>query len=296
MKSPQIIYADGVVTTSNSDDAVVLSSRESDSVLKRDVNLSAFRSVWGHWYPDSYREIRLNLHIAGEDVLEGDTDHEPEFLEFARRIAKRQGSLSGDIGIFLFSFSAAHVHLRSLLREYARLTSVIGPKIPFDHSPVCSIDYPECYAHFDSCLASLRSFADSTRFLVWRLLARGKGVPRNLRTLAGADLPDKLAHVVRRYLDSSIEDLSEYRDNAIHYAPPGAHMSPWLLLSKNVIHAQVWLPENPGARSLKRFKYGQKDAYRYAKSLLEQSYEFCNELFPILDDLHRRRLRERKKR
>jgi hypothetical protein len=291
----RIIFADGVVASGREPNERVLSCRPCDRVLVGDSSLSAFKSVWGEWYHSAYREIRLCLTINGRPALEGEKHVEPSFFEFARKIARRRRALSADVGVLFFNFAAAHVHLRSLLRTYAWLTSVIGPQIPFDHSPVCSIEYPEAYAQFDACLSALRSFADSTRFVIWRVLDRPKGLPRNLRTLASADLPQELSQVLQNYLGKSINDLTEYRDNSVHYAPPGAHMAPMLLLSKAVIHAQVWLPRNPDARSLKRFRYDQKDAFAYARSLLEQTYAFCDELFPVLDEHQRRQLRERRR-
>lgn len=296
MEEPRIIFADGVVASDRNDEARILSCRSGDVVALRDAKLSAFNSVWGEWHHDNvYREIRLCLTIAGSEILEGEKDSEPAFFEFARKIARRRRMLSTDIGVLFFNFAAAHVHLRTLLHTYARLTSAIGPQLLFDHSPVCSIDYPEAYAAFDACLSSLRSFADSSRFIIWRALGRAKGMPRNLRSLASADMPHALAQVIQNYLDATINDLTEYRDNSIHYAPPGAHMAPTLLWSQGVIHAQVWLPSNPDARSLKRFRYHQKDAYAYARSLLEQSYDFCNDLFPVLDELQRKQIRERRR-
>ncbi|MGD1930598.1 MAG: hypothetical protein ACFB12_16970 [Leptolyngbyaceae cyanobacterium] len=295
MDEPRIIYADGVVASGRKDDARILSCRSGDVITASDANISAFNNIWGEWHRgNTYREIRLCLTIAGRQVLEGEKDFKPTFFEFARKIARRRRVLSADISVLFFNFAAAHAHLRTLLHTYARLTSAIGPQIPFDHSPVCSLEYPEAYAHFDACLFALRSFADSSRFIIWRALARKKGIPRNLRTLASANLPYELSQVIQNYLDSSLNDLTEYRDNSIHYAPPGAHMAPTLLWSKGVIHAQVWLPYNPSARSLKRFRYWQKDAFAYARSLLEQSYEFCDDLFPVLDELQRQQIREKR--
>ena len=296
MDEPRIIFADGVVASGRNDDARILSCHSGDDITVRDAKLSAFNTIWGEWHQENaYREIRLCLTIGGRQILEGEKDSEPACFEFARRIARRGRAFSADIGVLFFNFAAAHAHLRTLLHTYARLTCAIGPQIPFDHSPVCSLEYPEAYAQFDACLTALRSFADSSRFIIWRALGRTKGIPRNLRTLASANLPDELSQVIQNYLDASIDDLTEYRDNSIHYAPPGANMAPTLLWSKGVIHAQVWLPYNPDARSLKKFRYHQKDAYAYARSLLEQSYEFCNELFPVLDDLQRKQIRERRR-
>ncbi|HCS55481.1 hypothetical protein [Rubinisphaera sp.] len=296
MDEPRIIFADGVVSTGRNVDARILSCRSGDEIVIGDTKLSAFKKIWGEWHQNNaYREIRLCLNIAGQQVLEGEKDSEPAFFEFARRIARRRKSLSADIGVLFFNFAAAHAHLRVLLYTYARLTSTIGPQIKFEHSPVISLQYPEAYAHFDACIFALRSFADSSRFIIWRALGRGKSIPRNLRTLVSANLPEELSQVIRNYLDMSINDLTEYRDNSIHYAPPGAHMSPTLLWSKGVIHAQVWLPYNPSARSLKKFRYRQKDAFAFARSLLEQSYDFCDELFPVLDELQRKQIREKRK-
>jgi hypothetical protein len=295
VSSPRIIFADGVVASGRNRDDHVLSCRPSDRIMIGDSSLSAFSSIWGEWHQNGYREVRLYLTLNGRQILEGENGSEPLFFEVARRIARRRRSLSADIGVLFFNFAAAHAHLRSLLHTYAWLTSVIGPQMPFDQSPVCSIDYPEAYAHFDACLSALRSFGDSTRFIIWRILGRSKGIPRNLRALSSADLPQELSQVLQKYLDSCISDLTEYRDNAVHYAPPGAHMAPWLLWSKAVIHAQVWLPRNPDVRSLKHFKYDQKDAFKYARGLLEQSYAFCDELFPVLDECQRRQLREKRR-
>ena len=296
MKEPRIIFASGVVTSGRNDEARVLSCRHGDVVAIRDAKISAFNSVWGEWHHrNAYREIRLSLTIYGRQIMEGEKDSEPMFFEFARKIARRRQMLSADIGVLFFNFAAAHAHLRTLLHIYARLTTAIGPELPFERSPVCTIRYPEAYAAFDACLASLRSFAYSSRFIIWRVLGRAKGLPRNLRSLACADLPHELSQVIQNYLDASIDDLTEYRDNSIHYAPPGAHMAPMLLWSRNVIHAQVWLPHNPDARSLKRFRYDQKDAFVYARSLLEQSYQFCDELLPVLDEFHRKHIREKRR-
>jgi hypothetical protein len=296
MNKPRIIFADGVVASGSDDDARILSCRNGDVITIRDVKLSAINTIWGEWHHENaYREIRLFLTVGGRQILEGEKDSEPAFFKFARKIAHRRKALSTDIGILFFNFAAAHVHLRSLLHIYARLTYLIGPPIPFEHSPVYSIKYPEAYAQFDACLTALRSFADSSRFIIWRMLRRTQGIPRNLRTLVSANLPEELSKIIQKYLDTSINDLTEYRDNAIHYAPPGAHMAPTLLWSKGVIHAQVWLPYNPNERSLKRFRYQQKDAFTYARSLLEQSYEFCDELFPVLDELQRKQIREKQR-
>lgn len=292
----RIIFADGVVASGREDDARILSCRSGDIITVGDVALSALNNVWGEWhYENVYREIRLCLTIAGREVLEGEKDSEPTFFEFARKLARRRRALSADIGVLFFNFAAAHAHLRTLLHTYVRLSSAIGPQIPFDLSPVCSLKYPEAYAQFDACLSALRSFADSSRFIIWRVLGREEGIPRNLRTLASTSLPYGLSQVIQNYLDASINDLADYRDNSVHYAPPGAHMAPTLLWSKGVIHAQVWLPCNPGARSLKRFRYRQKDAFAYARSLLEQSYEFCENLFPVLDELQRKEIREKRR-
>lgn len=297
MGTQYTIYADGVVTTENGDDACVLSSPKANPARKGDYNLCAYRTIWGKWYPDAFRDIRLNLLINGQEILEGDCDRNPAFIELARKIVKRRRSLSGYIQIALFNFSAAHAHLRTLLREYVRLTTVAGPEIPFDTSPVVSIPFPECYVSLDAFMVSMRAYADSLRFLIWAVLGRKTGIPRNLRKLARAQLPVKLTNVITQYVDSSLSDLSEYRDNAVHYAPPGSHMLPLLLLSHGVVHAQVWLPENPEARSLKGFKYLQRDAFTYARELLGQAHDFSNELFPILDQVHREDLRlARKKR
>jgi hypothetical protein len=294
MDEPRIIFADGVVAAGREDDARILSCRSGDVVTVGDAKVSALSSVWGEWHQGNiYREIRLCLTIGGRPTLEGERDFEPGFFEFARKIARRRRSSSAAIGILFFNFAAAHVHLRTLLHTYARLTSAIGPQVSFGHSPVCSLEYPEAYAQFDACLSALRSFGDSSRFIIWRALGRKKGIPRNLRSLVSANLPSQLSHVIKNYVDSSADDLTEYRDNSVHYAPPGAHMAPWLLWSKGVIHAQVWLPYNPNARSLKRFRYRQKDAFAYARSLLERSYDFCDGLFPVLDELQRKQIREK---
>lgn len=172
MDEHRIIFADGVVAAGRKGEDIILSCRSGDVIAVRDAGLSALNSVWGEWHKENaYREIRLCLTIAGRQILEGDKDSEPAFFEFARKIARRRRSLSADIGVFFFNFAAAHAHLRTLLHTYARLTSVIGPQIPFDHSPVCSLEYPEAYAQFDACLSALRSFADSSRFIIWRLLS-----------------------------------------------------------------------------------------------------------------------------
>lgn len=291
---PRTIFADGVVASGCALGERVLSCRPSDRILVGDSLLSAFKSIWGEWYQSTYREIRLCLTVSGREIPEGEKGTEPLFFQFARKIARRRRALSADMGVLFFNFAAAHVHLRSLLHTYAWLTSVIGPQISFKHSPVCSIEYPEAYAQFDACLSALRSFADSTRFIIWRTLDRSGGLPRNLRTLASADLPEEVSSVLRNYIDGCVNDLTGYRDNSVHYAPPGAHMAPMLLLSGGVIHAQVWLPRNPDARSLKRFRYDQKDAFKYARSLLQQTYTFCDELFPVLDKCQRRQLREKR--
>lgn len=296
MQQPNLVYADGVVTTGEDEGALVLSARRGDCVRKGDFSLSAYATLWGHWQPEAFRDVRLYLCIGGQRVLEGSPGCEPSFLPVARRIAKRRRSLSGPLGIAFFNFSSVHVHLRAMLREYVRLTTVAGPEIPFHASPVVSLDAPECYAAFDAFMNALKSFADSLRFILWRILERDRGVPRSLRRLADAPLPEQLREIIGRYVDGHLAEVAEYRDNSVHYAPPGAHMAPCLLLSHNVIHAQVWLPQNPEARSLKGFRYRQKDAFTYARSLLGRTYEFCDELFPALDQVQRERIRAARKR
>jgi hypothetical protein len=295
MKAYRIIYEDGVVTSGQDADSPVLSTRCSDNVRKGDFALSAYRSIWGHWYPDAFRDIRLNIPINGQEILEGNSDTKPAFLELAKKMTRRRRSLYGHMGIAFFNFSAGHVHLRALLREYVRLTTVVGPEIPFDRSPVVTLSFPECYAVLDAFMVSIKAYADSLRFLVWTILGSKQGTPRNLASLVKSHVPEELRCVIVRYVDGPLAELSGYRDNAVHYAPPGAHMSPCLLLSHDVIHAQVWLPENPVARSLKGFRYCQRDAFTYARSLLGSAYDFSNELFPILDTLQREKLRVARK-
>lgn len=72
-------------------------------------------------------------------------------------------------------------------------------------------------------------------------------------------------------------------------------MAPYLLHSHNVIHAQVWLPYNPGARSLKQFKYEQKDVFSYARSILETVNYFNNVLLTALDSIYRERIGKKHK-
>lgn len=296
MDASRVIFADGVVATGREGDSRILSCRSGDVFTVGDTRISALNTIWGEWYQENaYREIRLCLTIGGRQTLEGERDSEPAFFEFARKIARRRRSLSADIGVLFFHFAAAHVHLRMLLRTYARLTSAIGPQLCFDKTPVVSLEFPEAYAQFDACISALKSFADASRFIIWRALGRSEGIPRNLRTLASSGLPRELSRVLQNYMDTSVNVLSEYRDNSIHYAPPGANNGPWLLFSSGVIHAQVWLPYNPNARSLRRFRYRQKDAFTYARTLLEQSYEFCDHLFPVLDESHRTQEREKRR-
>ena len=290
------IFQDGVVTDAPKNGAtVVLSVRQGDSV-RIDTAAASIRSLWGEWRSGAANEIRLQLLVNSQDVLEGDPDFAPSFFRIAEQLTKRQTSLRSDVSVMFYNLEAAQVHLRNLLRSYAILTSVIGPTVQFTGAaPVFRMRYGECHIYFDASLTALRSFADSARFLIWRVLDRGQHLPRSLGKLVKADLPQPIAECVQKYLDNTVDELSEYRDNAVHYSPPGARDGALLLWSKGIIHAQVWLPINPSARSLKRFTYEQRDAYPYAKAFLERSYEFCEDLFPALDAAQRERLRARRK-
>lgn len=295
MSDCRIIYADGVVAAGESDSDLILSVRKTDTVAKGDFALSSFNKKWGNWYPADFRDIRLYYQIDGRTCLEGDSTYEPVYLAAVRRIARRRRKLLNGLGIAFFHLSSAEVHLRALLREYIRLTTVVGPEINFDTSPVISLALPECYCAFDACMTSLKSFSDSLRFIIWGILEPKTSLPRSLSSLIKTPLPSELHAIIDRYVGAHLAEISGYRDNSIHYAPPGTHMSPYLLLSHNVIHAQVWLPNNPEARSLKHFKYKQKDAFTYARMLLETVHEFNNKLFTVLDSIHRERMGSKRK-
>ncbi len=295
MSEYRIIYADGVVATGEDDSDMILSVRKTDAVAKGDFALSAFKQKWGHWYPTAFRDIRLFYQVDGQTHLEGESNYEPVYLAAARRIARRRKKLSGGLGIAFFHLSSAEVHLRSLLREYVKLTTVVGPEITFDTSPVVSLSMPECYCAFDAFMTSLKSFSDSLRFIIWGILEPKTSIPRSLNNLVKTPLPSELHAIIDRYVSTHLAEVAGYRDNSVHYAPPGTHMAPYLLHSHDVIHAQVWLPHNPEARSLKQFKYQQKDAFSYARSLLETVNDFNNVLFTVLDAIHRERMGKKRK-
>ncbi|MFC1692572.1 hypothetical protein ACFL1R_03605 [Candidatus Latescibacterota bacterium] len=295
MHDCKYIFADGVVADGICDGAKVLSARQHDKIIVEHGKLSAYNELWGEWYPGEVEKIQMYLNIKGNKFLESNDRDQLNFLNLAEKIAKRRKSIHREIRILLFNLYAARLHLHNLLAFYAKLTSVIGPKLEFKESPIYAISTPNPYIYFDSYLSSLKSFSDSCRFLAWKVLERKDSVPRNMNRLLKMGIPKELYNCILPYYEYVVTNFTRYRDTSIHYAPPGAHMSPYLIWSNDVIHAQVWLPINPEARSLKNFRYAQKDAFKYARMMFEQTYNFCDDFFMILNKLHLAKFREKRK-
>ena len=190
-----------------------------------------------------------------------------------------------------FAF-AALTHLRNLLRSYAKLTTVIGPSLPFDEKKahlIFCVPSPECYASFDACVVALRSFCDSIRFTTWQALGRSGGVPRSIRALSRTELPSSLSGCLDTFIGGAFAEIERYRDNAVHYAPLAVRDNTLVIFSEKMIHAEICLPVNPEARSHREFEYAQKDAFRTAKVLVEQTLEFASEFYCHIWALHQER-------
>ena len=142
----RLILADGVVTGSEAD-ASVHSVCTGDAVHVSELTSSTTRDVWAEWYFDSPRAIRLRLTVHGQSFLEGDRCMHVT-LHSANALVRRKRSMRTSVSQLLFQLEAAHVHLRDLAKDYAVLSSVIGPKLSFAESPVLTMRYPESFVHF----------------------------------------------------------------------------------------------------------------------------------------------------
>jgi len=282
------VYRSGVVTLGKGIGSRVLSSLpEEDVFIDDQTNPSELLGVWTQ---SDHDEIRLCLKTHGVNWLEGESRPLIKNIEAFRHLDPIQDRrLIQYINSSYYYLISARVQLASLLRCYAKLTTVRGPKIPFDRKKVhvmFNVPSPECYAHFDACLVALRAFADSIRFTTWNVLGRGTGIPRNLASLANTQLPEKLEEIIDQYVATTLGDILRYRDNALHYAPLAVRDNTRLIFSNDIIHAEVWLPHNPEARSHDGFEYKeQKDAYTTAKTLFEQTLEFADDFHETLGSL-----------
>lgn len=275
------IFDSGVVIEGLGDEATVLSALDAnppESIPKR------FLSGWlAEWLPGERIEARLCLTISGTRWTESDA-LPPLDLDalLGRPKGEAAARLVESVNSSVYFLQSALTQLRYLVISYAKLTTVVGPKLPFANDSkhlVFRIRAPECYAAFDACLIALRAFCDSVRFTAWQALGRDAGVPRNLRTLARTDVPAALADCLNRFLAGAFLEISEYRDNAVHYAPFAVRDNTLLLYSQNIIHAEIWLPTNPEARTHEKFEYAQKDAYRTARRLVESTIDFAGEFY-----------------
>lgn len=282
------VYRSGVVTLGKGTGSRVLSTLPGEDVVIDDqINL---RELLGVWTQSDHDEIRLCLNTHGTTWLEGESRSflkNPDAL--GRLDPEQDRRLMQYISSSHYYLISARVQLASLLRCYAKLTSVVGPRIPFDREKahlIFNVPSPECYAHFDACLVALRAYADSIRFTTWNVLGRGSGIPRNLASLAKTQLPEKLGEIITQFVDTTLDKILRYRDNALHYAPLAVQDNTCLIFSKDIIHAEVWLPHNPEARSHDGFEYkGQEDAYITAKTLVEQTLEFADDFHETLGPL-----------
>lgn len=279
----RIIFDSGVVATGNKDGSRVLSTLENDSVVLSD--LVCPKPLWGRWNPGAPQEVQLYLKVGSKETFEGDEGHN-DFLQLAGRIIESNREFTQDLSVTLFHLHSATVHLRSLLLCYAKLTSVAGPRLPFDDvsAHVFHVPSPDAYAFFDAFLVALRSYADSWRYAIWRALGRKGDLPRNIRSLTRTDLPETLHTCIQEYMEETLEEFARYRDNATHYAPPGVLDNTRLIRSNKIIHAVIWLPVNPEVKSFGRFEYAQKDAYGYARGVLERSMAFTNQILAIISE------------
>jgi hypothetical protein len=276
------IFGSGVVTLGRGKGAKILSTIPTESpVIENEVK---WQNLLGEWNEDRREEIALNLIIYGKEWFEGNSDPpfqfqshlDPVFVKTDQRLIRYLNTSS-------YYLSSALLHLRNLLRSYAKLTTVVGPKLPFCEEKtqlIFHVPSPDCYTHFDSCLIALRAFADSIRFTVWKALERDCGLPRNISSLLKTELPETLSECLSQYVNGTLDEIIRYRDNAMHYAPLAVIDNTRLIWSMKIIHAEIWLPVNPEARAHDKLKFPeQKDAYRYAKTLVEKTIEFADAFY-----------------
>ena len=280
------IFDCGLVASGIEQGCEVLSCRSCDS--PRIDGSWKWKFWFGEWDPERRIEVLLNLRLAGSSWFEGAGPAPIDIGSLlGHDLLARHRSLGVSVASSMYFLYAAMTHLRNLLKSYAALTTVVGPTLPFDNSnPIFVVRSPESYAHFDACMVALRSFCDSIRFTTWQALERSGGIPRSIRSLSRSELPPQLRECLDQFITGPFDEIERYRDNAVHYAPLAVRDNTHIILSKDMIHAEIWLPINPEARSHGKFRYEQKDALRTAKRLLEGTLDFASKFYSLVGSIY----------
>jgi len=149
----------------------------------------------------------------------------------------------------------------------------------------------EPFYEFEAFIASVRRAYDSMRYIIWQALVSNKGstpssFPDTLKASTG--LPDPLKARLYRSWAEFGEKATAYRDCILHYVPIGGGWSNVRVyrLSGGIWTCSVLLPDNPEARSIKKFTYNSNtDALSYSWELANEIVDVAHELISATPEL-----------
>jgi hypothetical protein len=192
---------------------------------------------------------------------------------FAPEIMRHQHNLAYVVGAVVYHCKRLADVYSTITLEMVRISSILGHG---DSAFVSFGSQLEPYYELDALLTATRRAYDASRYILWNIFGPKKGnVPSNFRkTLPECrKLPPELRETLEQSWQSHGEQLTEYRDCIIHYAPIdfGLGTASMEKLAGGAWSVRMRIPDNPEVKSQAKFTFAKGlDALTYGWELTNE--------------------------
>ena len=192
-------------------------------------------------------------------------------------------ALAYDVGAALYHCVNLAKAYESIVADYERIGRI--PGLPASDSEYANFGYrSEPYYELDALLSAARRVYDKVGHCVWHAFeGRGGGMPDNMAELLPRlkGCPAPLAKRLQHSWTTTGEKLKAYRDCTQHFASTDMGLGTVMMqrLQPNVWRASARIPDNPEAKSKKRFTYVSGfDALTYGWSVVNEIVSLATEV------------------
>jgi hypothetical protein len=225
------------------------------------------------------RQITLLFPTEGNQVLELEQTDLQQMAIVKDIPMIHQFNLNYIIGAVVY-------HCKRLAERYSEICSTFSQGPTGSHHRIDRAIFSgqfEAYYEFEALITAATRAYDTTRHVLWRAFGGRGSVPssfeRTLRLCDGLPMDlDEQLHLSWAQFGTKIKD---YRDCIQHYVPIGGPMSAarMVKLQGDIWSTTLWIPNNPEARSHKKFRYDSEiDALTYGWELTNEMLEIAHKI------------------